>query len=352
MILSGQDKFEKRQLNCRTALHARRGPLYGNRNIAFLLEKSYRGYDGMLKRDMLYTRFGAREVVSEARAVFIGQVGTLEVRSHPGFGPAMGGPANFEDILKAKGIQPAPGVQKRPLILSGRAHEVTLLQCDPDLVIFRISALPPAVFGGAGKGRKRYRISGKSLIKTWMQTLLQEWIGKSGQLQLDSRPLIPAKVDSIEWMASRRISQIDMDCSGEDAPDAFRWLETGLSKSARHADLSDSEITGILSGFGIVLPPQAQLQGKTQSELSKGSSCLSIRYAHLLPDPDPSPDGHTAQVPPHMNNGFIVMENDYWEILIDAGTGKVFGESRKWRTEPNPGHRKHESVITDQDSAH
>ena len=38
-----------------------------------------------------------------------------------------------------------------------------------------------------------------------------------------------------------------------------------------------------------------------------------------------------------MNPGSIVMENDHLEILVDAGTGKVFSEAWKWRPEVSMG---------------
>lgn len=347
-MIAGRYSLEKRLMNCRAALFARRGPLYGNRNIFFQLEKSYQGYDGMLKRDMLYARYGVREVVAEARAAFAGQAATLEVWRHPGFDPAAGGPASFVDLLKGKGLIPAPGAQMRPLLLDGLRYEMTLHLGSPDLVILGISASN----SGTGMARRRFRKSGTFLMKAWMQSLLQEWIGKPSQLQLDSRNLILATVNAAEWTVSRRISQIDMDCSGEDMPQAFRWLETGISKASRYDDLPDSEIAKILSVSGIDLPTNAVLQGKTQSELSKDSSCLSIRYAHLIPDAEPSPDGHAGLVPPYMNPGLIVMENDYLEILIDAGTGKVFGESKKWRPEPDQAHRLPEQELAGQDSAY
>jgi hypothetical protein len=127
--------------------------------------------------------------------------------------------------------------------------------------------------------------------------------------------------------------------SGENPSDVFRWKESSLANASTYAGLEDVEIASILQSSNCSLPPNARLQAKMRESLSKSSSCLLLRYAHMLPDPDASSDPGPAAYPTSpgskaplwMNRGYLDIEGDYLELLIDATSRKVFSESRKWR---------------------
>ena len=334
-----------RLLRARTFLYGRQAVLYGNRSLSFSLEKAYRSYDDMQKRGILFVRYGVREIVAEVSAEIDGLGASLIVERPAGLTPAKGGAPGFEDFLRAKRLVAAPGGPWKQVDLQGRIHDVEIHPAGPDRLELKLLPATGTVPTAASKG---WRESGRALREAWIRDLLAEWIGDRAPLQLEGglRPLAPAGAPAktiartlawaYAWTVSRRISQVDIDISGEDVPHVFRWKETTLAEASAYAALDDADIAAALSASGVVLPPDAHRQGMVQEDLGRGSSCLLLRYAHLIPDPDPDAASAAgpASAPPWMNAGFIVMENDYLEVFIDGRTGKVFSESRKWRPAP------------------
>lgn len=149
-----------------------------------------------------------------------------------------------------------------------------------------------------------------------------------------SDPLL--RMESGRWEISRRVSTIDLDLSGENPPHAFRWKEMTLAETSTYSDLDDHDVAAILQASGVRLPPDAHRIAKLREALPRGRACLLLRYTHRLPDPASESDLSSSETdtPIWMNKGSVVMENDYLEILIDAGTGKVFSIDGKWRPVP------------------
>jgi hypothetical protein len=316
-----------RLLRARVFLYSRQVQVYGPRSLFYDLEKSYRDFDAMQKRAVLYARFGVREVVAEARASFSASGATLVVQRRSGMTPAKGGASNFEDFVRSKRMVPAPGAPLKRADLGGILHEIEIAVSGNDHLELALRPMP-------GPRRRGLRRSDRSLRLAWFEALLTEWIGSGSPLRLDGWPDPLSLSQDRVWTVSRRLSQADIDISGEAVPHVFRWKEATLAKSSTYAALDENDIAAALQAAGLVLPPNAHRQAALEEDLGQGGSCLLLRYAHLVPDPDPGADGNGATVPPQLSAGFIVMENDYLEILIDAGTGKVFSESSKWRPEP------------------
>lgn len=316
-----------RLLRARAFLYARQAQVYGPSSLLFDLEKSYRDFDAMLKRSVLYARFGVREVVAEARVTFRASGAALMVRRQPGLASAKGGASNFEDFVRSMRLIPAPGAPLRKTDLAGQSHEIDVQVIGPDLLEVTLRSQP-------GPGRKGYRPSDRSLRLAWFETLLTEWVGIGSPLRLDGWASSLAPSSDRVWTVTRRLSQADIDISGESVPHVFRWKESTLARASTYSDLDESDIAAALQAAGVALPPNSHRQARLEEDLGQGRACLLLRYIHLVPDPHPGADGNGATVPPQFSAGYVVLENDYLEILIDGGTGKVLSEARKWRPEP------------------
>lgn len=166
-------------------------------------------------------------------------------------------------------------------------------------------------------------------LEDWLRGALLSWAGGAPQVRVEDVDGSSSTERSLNvW---KRLSQIDIDLSGEDDPDVFRWQESSRAERASHSALSESECLAILGRNGIDLPGDARLQSVTELELDDDSSCVAVRFEHVLPDPERAePDGAVPQARLR-NRGFIVVEGDFREIHIDASDKTVIGEYRKWR---------------------
>jgi hypothetical protein len=294
--------------------------LYGPGRFHLELEKCTRSFDAMLKRGMLYARFGLGKVRAEA---FLApyRSGLLFSVSVPSGGMP------FLDFLRKDHLNWLSGKDAVPVSIFGRTALLKIEGVSPDREWLSLSPSAPI--------SKRMSASFVPLEEksssVWLGNLFDAWCASqdwnSGMDRLRIWPML--RKDFFAW---NPISQIDVDTSQESRPHAFRWLERTLAQSSSYAPLEKTEIDGILLSAGVQPRPDSHLTGKTESEFSSNSACLALRYSHRVPDPTVGPDGGETGI--LSEPGFIVVEDDFHEIMIDAGTCTVIGETWKWRNPP------------------
>lgn len=329
----GADTEELLQ-RARAFLHSRRTILYGQRNIFFRLEKCYRTYDGMLKRNILHTRFAVMEGIAEARLEHSGLRCNMTVQRLGSFLPSPGSAGNLAQFAASKGLTAYPGHPRKSLELQGRPFGIECPGLRTDYLELQLEPLPLST------GQKHGYLP-RTRKRAWFHTLLAEWVSADPSLVLEGYPEPLTRTGDHVWTISRRISSLDLDMSGENPSDVFRWKETSLANASTYAELDDMEIASSLRSSNCILPKNARLQARMKESLSKSSSCLLLRYAHLLPDPDALSDpgpaafpaGPGSKAPLWKNHGYLDIEGDYLEFLIDATSRQVFSEARKWRSD-------------------
>jgi len=303
-----------RILQARLLLHSRQNSLYGKGNVFFGLDSHYEEYDGMLMRSMLYARFGLHEIAFEAKLRFSDkEEAVFSVHGYPELASELGGIPSLEKL-----------VQNR----LARTGELAAIASKP-------SNLEITIPMRASNSRSKLCISGRTIRREWCQSLLDEWLLSKKEFQLaHSRAAILLNPDDT-WTLSRRISEVDTDLSGEIPPQVYRWKEISQSKLSSYADLDESNLNFIFQAAGITLQQDSYRIAKIREDLGQNGSCLLLRFDHLIPDPQAEfPTGSKEQAarnPKWMNAGFIRVEGDFQEYLIDAGNQKVISEFRKWR---------------------
>lgn len=327
-------RLEKALENNRAFLAERQPILYGARKIRFDLESRYADFDGMLKREIVYCRYDVREQVGGCVLSEHGEACELQAWHDP-LPPLPGSTAAPESLS-------AFLVRRRYLALTERkTYRLSLpgyegeaeLKGGPEGFALTSPALRP---------RPQTREAGGDMdpdapasrvreLETWWSRAFAEWGSRIPELRIESTWGKSASGgESVRIGAWKRVSQVDIDTSLEERPDVFRWQEATLSAAAAYADLPESECLAILRENRSAPPPNARLQGIAPFEPEDGAGCLVLRYAHILPDPG-SEAGDEPQPGCYRSRGAIVVERDFWEYHIDAGTRRLVGEYRKWR---------------------
>lgn len=311
-------------------LKARAPQLYGKKAIRFQLMSHYTGYEGMLKREIAYCKYEVWERVCECRTVVTGFAFESRIAHFP---------AGFSDFLIRRGYLRDQGGTYR-LILPGFEGEAALTPLGEGAFAIKAAMRPrpsatqpagtqPAATDQAANPAGPMEIpSLDAELARRLQEAAEDWTkGLPERLTDVAREEVNGMIRLIQGVW-RRISQIDIDASGDPEPHAFRWQETELFARARFASLSEAECAAILKENGVEVPRESRLAGITQFDIDDKNACVSIRYEHVLPDPsaEPSPEILDAR-----NAGLIVVENDFWEFHLDAIARKLIGENRKWR---------------------
>jgi hypothetical protein len=304
-----------RVLQARYLLWPLRNSLYGKENVFFDLESHYVEHDGMLMRNMFYAHFGVHEVAFEARLRFTDRgEAVFSVFGYPESISVLGGMPSLGELARSRlaknGEQAA--VDSKPMTLD---------------IAFSMRHTPY---------KASLRISYRSDLRKWCESLLEEWARSNSEFILthSKADILLDPVDT--WILSRRISEVDTDLSGESPPQVYRWKEVLQSNSSFYADLDESTLASILQAAGIALPPDSHRTAKLREDSSSGNSFLLLRFKHLIPDPQgepfPGPIQEAEHAPIWENKGFIRLEGDFLEFLIDARNRKVVSEYRKWRS--------------------
>jgi hypothetical protein len=295
---------------------ARSPRLYGNKTVRLKLESHYTGFEGMLKREIAYCKYEVWERVCECRSVVTDLAFETRIAHFPkGFS---------EFLVRRERLKDQGGAGRAyGLVLPGFEGEVSLtLMGENAFTLKAAMRIRPSAATAAEAPLLDVELS------RWLQDAADEWTKGLQNRRMDlAREAVGGAVRIIQG-AWRRISQIDIDASGEAEPHAFRWKEAELFAQARFAQLSEAECAAILKENGVEAPAESRFVGILPFEIDDKSACVLLRYEHVLPDPAAEPS--SPWVAPGYA-GLIAAENDFWEFHIDAGARKLIGENRKWR---------------------
>jgi hypothetical protein len=164
----------------------------------------------------------------------------------------------------------------------------------------------------------------------WLREVVAEWAGGDPAPRIEAVEAEGGTLLRI-W---RGLSRIDIDSSGEEPPDVFRWQESGLLEDSTWTDLDQPACLAILSRNGVSIPDDARPQGISELDLGDGAGCVAMRWGRFLPDPEFQ--SHAPAPSVHRHPEWIVVEGDFREVHLDARRKLVIGECWKWRNLPEP----------------
>jgi len=357
------EKKEKRAIaKIEEFLEAKRRFWYPNSVIIYERRSAYFSFDDMLKREILYTGYSAKELLvgltikvssdwrkldfmfsfkSGDSGTSLPSQGILEVLQGRGLMTEVRfyteKDKEVEDQSTFFAREREIAIQKAKSNGFGRVSIYNffrgrLLYLGTECEVVGYAEGPELYWLSILKDEEAHVLSDEGEIKDLMTSILDEWLLDKQPVQFNwsRQEKLESKNEGYLLQVFTEVSEISVDASFDENTQVFRWRNEGFSAQCKSSTtLLKDDVEDIIKKSGLKIPADAELVGIAPYREDIDTPCLMARYLHVVVDEDFE---RLETVPAlHQNPGKIIVEGDFCTFYIDPENRRVVSKYRKWR---------------------
>jgi len=330
--------------------------------IVYQRKSMYSSFDDMLKREILYTGYSAKELLMSLAIEVSSKGKRLDILfSYKGGDTGIALPdQSILEVLKKRVVSDIifytreDELAENQPIFRARMQEIATEKAKKDRVgrvfinncfkgNFQYSGRTYKVIGYI-EGLELYWLSiledeeigifrDEIELRDWAISILSEWLQDKQPVQFEwsSEKKSAGQNGSYSLKTFKEITEISVDASFEEEPHVFRWREKSFTTQCKSSFLlPKQDIEDIINKSGLKIPKDAELIGISPYGKNTPTPCLKVRYIHTILDKD---FDRKIETPPiYQNPGKIIIEGDFCIFYIDPENQMVISEFRKWRS--------------------
>lgn len=176
-------------------------------------------------------------------------------------------------------------------------------------------------------------------IQIWLKTVMQQFLSFQQNLRVNLESRKNYLNETVTIDAFIPLSYVELELSTDSNNDTASWKEITIdSNCIDFIEFDKNEALLILKENGIVLPPNADNTGWYRNEYGGNTNAFIFRCEHRMPDTlqtnfNDTTESTYNQSVQHKHCGYITVENDIFQCMVDTKNRKVISCCQKWQNE-------------------